>query len=100
MYTIILGKSPSVGEKYSPNVHLSLITASAGQTAMPTNRSIAAINVKNTENVFLKRRRGSLYNATNVTSLKTDIRNESREKDIPLPRQIDFSKSRSVTISV
>ena len=50
--------------------------------------------------VFLKRRRGSLYNATKVTPLRTDIRNESREKDIPLPRQIDFSKSRSMTISV
>ena len=85
MYSTIIGKSPSVGGGLSPNAHLSLIRASSRQTTMPTNRSTAETR----ENVFLKRRRGSLYNATKVTPLETDMGNESKEKLIPPPRHDD-----------
>ena len=49
---------PSVGGGLSPNAHLSLIRASAGQTTMPTNRSTAEMNIKNTEKCFSEATKG------------------------------------------
>ena len=78
---------PSVGGGLSPNAHLSLIRASAGQTTMPTNRSTAEMNIKNTEKCFSEATKG--ISATKVTPLETDMGNESKEKLIPPPRHDD-----------
>ena len=65
---------------------------------MPINRSIAAMNTKNTTKAFLKQRRGFLYSAIKMMAFGSDIENERNTKSIPLPRQSDFSKSRSIAL--
>jgi len=90
--------SPSLGTFSSPNAHKNRITASPGQTIMPTNRSIAAMKIKNTTKAFLKQRRGSLYSAIKMTAFGSDIENERNRKGIPLLRQSDFSKSCSIAL--
>ena len=90
--------SPSLGISSSPNAHKNLITASPGQTIVPTSRSIAAMNTKYTTKGFLKQRSGFLYSAIKMMAFGSDIENERNAKIIPLLRHSDFSKSRSIAL--
>jgi len=54
------------------------------------------MNTKTIENVFLKQRRGFLYNAVNTIALGTEMTIDSSAKGIPVPRHSDFSKTLSI----
>jgi len=56
------------------------------------------MNTKNTTKAFLKQRRGFLYSAIKMMAFGIDIEIERNRKGIPLLRQSDLSKSRSIAL--
>ena len=88
--------SPSPGNCFPRKEHKNRVMASPVQTTLPTKRSVAVMNARNTVKVFLKQRRGFLYRVTRIIALGIEIINISAANGIPVPRQRDFSNVRSI----